>query len=103
MDPDAALAQICQEAGEHKRPLRIRHFSLLHITEHHEPSISAGRTTVVRAGDVFDDHVATFVRLERFVQDHLRCGRGSPDPLIHRGCPGIVGKGWARAEDRMTL
>jgi hypothetical protein len=41
---------------------------------------------------VFDDHVATFVRLERFVQDHLRCGPESPDPLIHRGCPGIVGK-----------
>jgi hypothetical protein len=92
MDPDTALAEIRQEAGEHKRPLGIGHFSLLHITEHHEPSISTGRTTLVRAGDVFDDHVATFVRLERFVQKHLLCGPQSPDPLIYRGCPGIVGK-----------
>jgi hypothetical protein len=92
MDPDTALAEIRQQAGEHKRPLGIRHVSLLHITEHHDPSISAGRTTVVRARDVFDDHVTTFVRLERFVQDHLRCGPESPDPLIHRGCPEIVGK-----------
>jgi hypothetical protein len=85
MNPDAPLAEIGQEAGEHKRPLRIRHFGFLHIAEHYEPSISAGRTAVVRAGDVFDDHVATFIRLQRFVHDHLRLRVPSHPILLYTG------------------
>jgi hypothetical protein len=77
MDPDSALAEICQEAREHKRPLSIQHLGLLHIAKHHEPPISASQTSVVRAGDVFDNHISSFIRFQRFVQDHL-C-RGVPN------------------------
>jgi hypothetical protein len=85
MDPHAPLTEICQKAGEHKRPLRIRHFGFLHIAEHYEPSVSADRTTVVRAGHVFDDHVATFIRLQRFVHDHLRLRVPSHPILLYTG------------------
>jgi hypothetical protein len=85
MDPDAPLAEVCQEAGEHKRPLRIRHFGFLHIAEHYEPSISTSCTTVVRTGHVFDDHVATIIRLQRFVHDHLRLRVPSHPILLYTG------------------